>query len=151
MWSYYSNHQMNKLDLQFYHTIWLKWQKNPAKNLTPYQFTCIFCHLIFKTVHNKTVPPLYTTSCENQKIWNMDNNYNVIFGLCAIVTLLALFIVLFTYFLCKLENIGNNYQTDNSDNTQVLLHQCEDPLHNPCIYVTVSPPINIDPILESAI
>ena len=81
----------------------------------------------------------------------MDNNYNVIFGLCAIVTLLALFIVLFTYFLCKLENIGNKYQTDNSDNTQVLLHQCEDPLHNPCIYVTVSPPINIDPILESAI
>ena len=81
----------------------------------------------------------------------MDNNYNVIFGLCAIVALLALFIGFFTYFLCKLENIGNNSQTDNSDNTQVLLHQCEDPLHNPYIYVTVSPPINIDPILESAI
>ena len=76
----------------------------------------------------------------------MDNNYNVIFGLCAIVALFALFIGFFTYFLCKLESIGNNSQTDNSDNTQVLLHQCEDPLHNPCIYVTVSPPINIDPI-----
>ena len=81
----------------------------------------------------------------------MDNNYNVIVGLCAIVALLALFIVLFTYFICKLENIGYTSQTDNSQNTQVLLHQCEDPLHNPGIYVTVSPPINIDPILESEI
>ena len=81
----------------------------------------------------------------------MDNNYNAIFGLCAIVALLTLFIVLFTYFLCKLGNIGHTSQTDNSDNTQVLLHQWEDPLHNSCIYVTVSPPINIDPILESAI
>ena len=78
----------------------------------------------------------------------MDNNYNVIFGLCAIVALLTLFIILFTYFLCRLENIGYTSQTDN---TQVLLHQCEDPLHNPYIYVTVSPPTNIDPILESAI
>ena len=78
----------------------------------------------------------------------MDNNYNVIFGLCAIVALLTLFIILFTYFLYRLENIGYTSQTDN---TQVLLHQCEDPLHNPYIYVTVSPPTNIDPILESAI
>ena len=52
----------------------------------------------------------------------MDNNYNVIFGLCAIVALLILFVVLFTYFICKLENIGNNSQTDNSANTQKLLH-----------------------------
>ena len=80
----------------------------------------------------------------------MDNNY-VIFGLCVIVALLTLFIVLFTYFLCRLGNIGYISQTDNSVNTQVLLHQWEDPLHNPCIYVTVSPPTNIDPILESAI
>ena len=81
----------------------------------------------------------------------MTNIYNVTFGLCAIVVLLALFIVLFTYFLCKLGNIGYTSQTDNSDNTQVLLHQWVDPLDNPCIFVTVSPPINIDPILESAI
>ena len=80
----------------------------------------------------------------------MDNNYNAIFGSCAIVALLILFIVLFTYFLCQLENIGYTSQTDNSDNTQVLIHQCEDPLHNPCIYVTVRPPTPI-PILESAI
>ena len=33
--------QMNKLDLQFYRTISLKWQKTPAKNLTPHQFMCI--------------------------------------------------------------------------------------------------------------
>ena len=78
----------------------------------------------------------------------MDNNYNVIFGLCAIVALLTLFIILFTRFLCKLGNIGYTSQTDN---TQVLVHQCEDPLQDPCIYVTVTPPMNIKPILESAI
>ena len=78
----------------------------------------------------------------------MDNNYNVIFGLCAIVALLALFIVLFTYFICKLENIEYTSQTDNM---QVLVHQCEDPLQDPCIFVTVSPLIAIDPVLESAI
>ena len=84
----------------------------------------------------------------------MGNNYRVIFGLCAIVVLLSLFIGLFIYFLCQLGSIGYTSQTDILDNTQVLLHQCEDPLHNPCIYVTVSPPTptpSVDLISESAI
>ena len=55
----------------------------------------------------------------------MDYNYNAVYGFCAIFTLLALFIVLFTYFLCQLGNTGYNSQSDNSDNTQVLIHQCE--------------------------
>ena len=56
----------------------------------------------------------------------MDYNYNAVYGFCAILTLLGLFIVLFTYFLCQLGNTGYNFQADNSDNTQVLIHRCEE-------------------------
>ena len=53
-------------------------------------------------------------------------NYNAVYGFCAIFILLSLFIVLFTYFLCQLGNTGYNFQADNSDNTQVLIHRCEE-------------------------
>ena len=56
----------------------------------------------------------------------MVHNYNAVYGLCAILTLLPIFIVLFTYFLCQLRNIGSTSQADDLDNTQVLIHQCEE-------------------------
>ena len=56
----------------------------------------------------------------------MDYNYNAVYGFCAILTLLGLFIVLFTYFLCQLLNTEYTSQADNLDNTQVLIHQCEE-------------------------
>ena len=57
---------------------------------------------------------------------NMDYNYNAVYGFCAILTFLGLFIFLFTYFLCQFRNIWNSSQEDNSDNMQVLIHQCEE-------------------------
>ena len=57
---------------------------------------------------------------------NMDFIYNAVYGFCAILTLLGLFIVLFTYFLCQLRNTEYTSQADNLDNTQVLIHQCEE-------------------------
>ena len=57
---------------------------------------------------------------------NMDFNYNAVYGFCAILTLLGLFIVLFAYFLCQLLNTEYTSQADNLDNTQMLIHQCEE-------------------------
>ena len=54
------------------------------------------------------------------------NNISAIGVLCAIGALLALFIVLFTYFLYQLINTEYTSQADDLDNTQVLMHQCEE-------------------------
>jgi hypothetical protein len=57
---------------------------------------------------------------------NMDYNCNAVYGVCAILTFLGLFIFLFTYFLCQFRSIGYTAQPDNLNNTQVLIHQCEE-------------------------
>ena len=54
----------------------------------------------------------------------MDFNYNAVYGFCAVLTLLALFIVLFTYFLYQLIYTEYTSQADDLDNMQVLMHQC---------------------------
>ena len=56
----------------------------------------------------------------------MDYNCNAVYGVCAILTFLGLFIFLFTYFLCQFRSIGYTSQPDNLNNTQVLIHQCEE-------------------------
>ena len=56
----------------------------------------------------------------------MDYNCNAVYGVCAILTFLGLFIFLFTYFLCQFKSIGYTSQPDNLNNTQVLIHHCEE-------------------------
>ena len=51
----------------------------------------------------------------------MDPNYNAVYGISAIFTLLGLFTVLFTYFICQLGKTGDTSQADNLDNKGQLI------------------------------